>query len=379
MKLIINGSSIFKGGAEQVALSFIDECRRHGEHEYHVVTGPNLARQLDQDSFPENFHFYLVKKRPATSPLRFIRTMRWLNRLEKKIGADCVISTGGHGYWRPRAPIAGGFNMAHFIYPESPYYDSIPWRRRIFWKIKRKIHLYFFSRLDVIFVQTDIVKERLSKALKPGAIILKVSNTVNAVFLRQGRQTSKLPEKAPGELRLLTLSSYYAHKNLDIIKPVIQVLKAKGAAHFRFVLTLPQDKYEMIFGDLKEWVINVGPVPIEEAPSLYRECDYMFLPTLLECFSASYVEAMAMRKPILTSDMDFAYGICEDAAVYFDPVDPREIAEKIIALSEDERQQEYMRKRGEELLRSYGGADYRAQRYLEILKDLSETGRKKNG
>jgi glycosyltransferase involved in cell wall biosynthesis len=376
MKLIINASSIFKGGAEQVALSFVDECRNHSEHEYHVIFGPNLASQVDQDSFPENFSFYLIKKRPASNPLHFIKSMNWLNRLERKIGADCVISTGGHGYWRPRAPIAGGFNMAHFIYPESPYYASISWKRRMYWKVKRKIHLSFYSRLDVIFVQTDIVKERLSKALSPGAIILKISNTVNAVFLRDYKRASKLAVKKPGELRLLTVSSYYAHKNLDIIKPVIDMLKAKGQTGFRFVLTLPQEKYETIFGDYKDWVINVGPVPIEECPSLYQECDYMFLPTLLECFSASYVEAMAMRKPILTSDMDFAHGICQDAAVYFDPVDPLDIADKLIALSDDAGLQDYMKERGEELLLSYGGADKRAERYLEILEDLSEKAKK---
>jgi glycosyltransferase involved in cell wall biosynthesis len=266
--------------------------------------------------------------------------------------------------------------MAHFIYPESPYYASISWKRRMYWKVKRKIHLSFYSRLDVIFVQTDIVKERLSKALSPGAIILKISNTVNAVFLRDYKRASKLAVKKPGELRLLTVSSYYAHKNLDIIKPVIDMLKAKGQTGFRFVLTLPQEKYETIFGDYKDWVINVGPVPIEECPSLYQECDYMFLPTLLECFSASYVEAMAMRKPILTSDMDFAHGICQDAAVYFDPVDPLDIADKLIALSDDAGLQDYMKERGEELLLSYGGADKRAERYLEILEDLSEKAKK---
>ena len=79
-------------------------------------------------------------------------------------------------------------------------------------------------------------------------------------------------------------------------------------------------------------IINVGPIRIEEAPSLYKECDAMFLPTLLECFSASYVESMKMEKPILTSDMGFAWTVCNNAAIYFDPMDANDIAAKIIEL-----------------------------------------------
>ena len=357
-------------------ISFIDECRKYHENEYHVIMGPNLAAQIDQGAYPDNFSFYMVKKRPASGVIHFLKTMRWLNHLEKAIGPDGVISTGGHGYWRPKSPIAGGFNMAHYIYPESPYYASISWKRKVYWKVKRKIHLFFFNRLDVIFVQTDIVKERLSKALSPGAIIHKVPNTVNSVFLKDFQVKRKLPAKEADELRLLTVSSYYPHKNLEIIKPLIHVLKKKGMIQCRFVLTLPWEKYERFFGDVKEWVINVGPMPIDECPSLYQECDFMFLPTLLECFSASYVEAMAMKKPILTSDMDFAHTICRDAEVYFDPMDPVDIADKIISLSTDSEKQELLRKQGEKIVKLYDTPNHRAGRYLEILTKISKKGGK---
>ena len=86
-----------------MALSFIHECIQYPEHEYHVVIRRNLADQIDQDSFPGNFKFYLVKNRPASSPFSFLRVMRWLNQLERSIHPDCVISTGGHGYWKPKA------------------------------------------------------------------------------------------------------------------------------------------------------------------------------------------------------------------------------------------------------------------------------------
>lgn len=354
-----------------MALSFIDECRKYPENDYHVVFRPNLADQIDEGSFPENFTFYLLKKRPVSNPVRFLRVMSWLNRLEKTIKPDCVISTGGHGYWRPKAPIAGGFNMPHYIYPESPYFSSISWKRRLFWKIKRKIHLFFFNRLDAIFVQTEDVKERLSRILSSGASIYIVSNTVNAWFRTETHVKRKLPAKEANEIRLLTVSSFYPHKNLGIIRPLVNILEEKGMTGFKFVLTLPEEKYKEVFGDLGHRVVNVGPVRIDECPALYQECDFMFLPTLLECFSASYAEAMAMRKPILTSDMSFAHAVCRDAAVYFDPMNPEDIAETLIALNENPEKQEFLRDRGEEVLQEYNSSEDRARRYLEICSEIS--------
>jgi glycosyltransferase involved in cell wall biosynthesis len=374
MKLLINGSSIYKGGAEQVALSFIAECRKYPGHEYHVVIRSNLDDQIDKDSYPDNFTFYLIKKRPASSPYRFLKTMIWLNRLERSVKPDCVISTGGHGYWRPKAPLAGGFNTCHFIMPESPYFTKISRKKRLYWKLKRKIHLFFFNRLDAIFVQTDDVEKRLRGVVSPGKPLYKVSNTVNAAFLTDRQVKRKLPERTAGELRLLTVSSYYPHKNLDIIRPVVSLLEEKGFTEFKFVLTLPQEKFDPLFGDLKHRVINVGPVPIEECPSLYRECDFMFLPTLMECFSASYAEAMAMRKPILTSDLSFAHTVCQDAAVYFDPMDPEDIAGKILDLHAAPEKQNSLMDRGEEILEQYNHPEDRARRFLEICMELSSTG-----
>lgn len=370
MRLIINAASIYKGGAEQVALSFIHECRKYPENEYHVVLRSNLDDQIDRGSFSDNFKFYLVSKRPASSLINFIRVLRWFRNLEKSILPDCVISTGGHGYWRPDAPIAGGFNIPHYIYPESPYFGLLSWRKRMFWKVKRKAHLFFYNRLDAIFVQTDDVKDRLSRVLSTSAPIYKVSNTVNSCFLSNEKMKDKLPAKEAGEVRLLTVSSYYPHKNLDIIKPVVRLLEEKGLKSFRFVLTLPREKFDLLFSEMGDSVINVGPVRIDECPSLYQECDFMFLPTLLECFSASYAEAMAMRKPILTSDMSFAHTVCQDAAIYFDPLDPKDIAEKIIALQNDGEKQEQLKNRGEEILQGYSFAEQRAESLLEICEGL---------
>lgn len=64
-------------------------------------------------------------------------------------------------------------------------------------------------------------------------------------------------------------------------------------------------------------------------PGLYHRCHGMLLPTLLESFSITYVEAMQYGLPVLTSDMWFARGVCERAATYFNPFDAADILRAI--------------------------------------------------
>lgn len=368
MKLFINVSSIFKGGAEQVAISFINECKFIKDNEYHVVYCDNIGKQLDFDSFPENFYFHKLDKRPGSSLKNFIKAYFVYRSLEKIHKPDCVISTGGHGYWKPKSiPVVGGFNIPHFIYQNSPYFHNISSKKRIHWRLMEYFHMVFYKRLNSIFVQTDDVKNKLRKKIHSSIPITTVSNTVNGHYYNFSNYGPKLGKKKSGEIRLLTLSSYYPHKNLEIIIPVASELIKQGYSNFKFVLTLPSIKFKEIFGSkLDQRIINIGPIPVIECPSLYQECDFMFLPTLLECFSASYAEAMMMKKPILTSDLEFAHTVCKDAAVYFDPINPIDIAHKIIELSNNKKKQFDLIENGLKTVKDINTASERALKFINI-------------
>ena len=366
MKLIINAASIFKGGGEQVVNSFINECKQYPDNEFHVLLCNNIYKQLDIQSFDSNFHFYRLDSRPASGLFHFIKSMRYFNRLEKNIQPDCVISTGGHGYWKPQVKLVVGFNIPHYIYEDSPYFNMLPFKKKWYWKLRKVFDLFFYRRADAIIVQTEDVEKRLSKLI-PNKPIYTVSNTVNAHYLNYKRRKTFLPEKKPQEIRLLTLSANYPHKNLGIIKRVIPELRRGGMESFRFVLTLP----EQVFEDFKDestkpFLYNVGPVEIQDCPSLYEECDFMFLPTLLECFSASYAEAMVMEKPILTSDLSFAKTVCKSAAIYFDPLDPAEITKKIMKVAEDKKLQDNLIRKGLERFAELSSPSQRAEKFLQI-------------
>ena len=118
------------------------------------------------------------------------------------------------------------------------------------------------------------------------------------------RFPNKLKAKPDGLYRFVTISAFYQHKNLELIGDVAKVLEQKGRKNFEFVLTIKPEELERVLKG-QAHITTVDQVPLK-CPSLYRECDTMFLPTLAECFSASYPEAMIMNKPIITTDLGFA-------------------------------------------------------------------------
>jgi glycosyltransferase involved in cell wall biosynthesis len=372
MVLLINTASTFKGGGVQVALSFIKECRNYPDNTYHVVLSDAVGKLITRQNYPSNFHFYELSYRPASRLFSFKSHNGALKSIEKAVQPDCVFTTSGPAYWRPRVSHLVGFNLPHHIYPDSPYFGKMNLYARVRWFLKKKLHSFYFRRdSDALVTQTHDVSERVKKLLKRDNVFT-VSNTCSSHYYDSSpRFSNLLPAKRPGEYRFLTFTAYYPHKNLEIIKEVVPILKRQGYDQIVFVLTIDHKTFHRVFSDMSDCIINVGPVPAEQGPTLYREVDFIFLPTLLECFSANYPEAMVMQKPLLTSDLPFARTVCEDAALYFDPLNAGDIAARIIDLIENNTLRDGLICKGIEHVKKFPGARERAARYLEICHELA--------
>ena len=372
MRLLINTSVLRFGGAVQVALSFIHECRAYDKNEYHVVLGSGVCAVLDPAEFPINFHFY--RQDFGVMNLRKLpRVQQKMSAIEAQVRPDCVVTTSGPPYWRSKAPHLVGFNLPLYIYPESPYLRKLPFRARARLRTRKWLHRRLFRRdADALIVQTDDVNVRVRRLLGTDKVYT-VSNNHNGWYDLLGDYPSRLPERKQGAFRLLTLTSYYPHKNLDLIPQVIEALPEALRSRVEFVLTLTETEYRSrISSRIPPQVRLVGPVAPPECPALYRECDAMFLPTLAECFSASYPEAMKMEKPIVTTDLGFARSICGDAALYFSACDAKAAAGQVERLAGNAKLQERLRRNGRERLAAFDTPAERAQKILEICNDLAD-------
>ena len=94
------------------------------------------------------------------------------------------------------------------------------------------------------------------------------------------------------------------------------------------------------------------------------------MPTLLECFTATYPEAMRMEVPIVTTDLEFARGLCGDAACYYSAIDAEACAEAIYKVATDKEYAAQLVANGKEQLKKYDNYEQRADKLIGILEDM---------
>ena len=104
---------------------------------------------------------------------------------------------------------------------------------------------------------------------------------------------------------------------------------------------------------LESWVRLPGYLPELEVAALYRAASAFVFPSLCEGFGLPLLEAMACGLPAAVSDVSALPEVGGDAALYFRPEDPEDIAAQIIRLLSDEDLRTALSARGRERARAF--------------------------
>ena len=190
------------------------------------------------------------------------------------------------------------------------------------WLIKRYFHIP-----DIVIAQTESIQYFLMERYDLNDV--RVIN--NAVTINNNFSNNKLESLLPSGLRLLYPTVYYPHKNLEILLDLASLIKSE-ALDLRIIITInPISEssrrflLSIIDHGLQDIIFNIGQVPLDQMADLYKQCNALLMPTLLESFSIVYLEAMHYGLPVLTSDMWFSRAVCGSAAEYFDPFEAADI------------------------------------------------------
>jgi len=108
--------------------------------------------------------------------------------------------------------------------------------------------------------------------------------------------------------------------------------------------------------NLKEFVTFVGKVPNENVSQYMAASDIFVLPSLSESFGIVNLEAMTFGLPIVATRVGGLPEIIKDGANGFlvEPKNPRQIAEKILLLLEDNELKEIISKNNKNKAKDYG-------------------------
>lgn len=128
---------------------------------------------------------------------------------------------------------------------------------------------------------------------------------------------------------------------------------------------------------LKDDVIFLGYVPYDQMPTLHWNARLFVLPSTLEACPITLIEAMGCGAIIAASNIDPIPEICQDTALYFDPYDPEDIAEKIELGLRDEELRRRLSKKA--VRRSKDFCWERAARQtLAVFKEVYDKGHNLN-
>ncbi|TXH32181.1 MAG: glycosyltransferase family 1 protein [Actinobacteria bacterium] len=223
-----------------------------------------------------------------------------------------------------------GFAQPWIVYPHNDAYALLPRGERLRTRVKFEVLAAAFAMADVLVVEQEHVRAGLRRrALFRRKRIEVVPSVVDSVYFDRSRwEPLELPP-ADGRLRLGVVASNYPHKNLAVFPEVKRLLRDRHGLEADFLVTFSEADWARCSDDFRASVVNVGTLALPQCPTLNSQLDGVVLPTLLECYSATPIEALAARTPLFASDRPFVRDTVGDYARYFDPLDPSNIADVI--------------------------------------------------
>ena len=339
-KVLVNCSTLMKGGGLQVAAALIVHALDDPDTaEWQYMISRNAAAELEGfgvDINDARFHIF------DRSPARHADQRKRVLAIERAMQPDLVFTLFGPAYVR--------FAARHLCGVADPWVthsswlafktlgfnkDSLLMLGTMAWKA------IWWKQADYWWTEAEVAKDGLVSRLRcaPERVFI-IPNTAGPQF-EKNRVAATPPDG--GTVRILCLSAYYSHKNLEIIPDVLRCVKdMRPELDFLLTVTLPPELTESAaivqraeeLG-VSEHLNNLGRVPVSETPGLYAQSHMTFLPSLLEVFSAVYPESLSTGVPLVTTELRFATDVCQDAAAYFVPTDPQSAAEQIVRLAED--------------------------------------------
>lgn len=363
---LINCSNLKVSGGLQVAKSICEQLYQYKSHHFIVV----LSTYINDEhiSASDNVEVFKYNIPQNVKSVLFGRDT-FLDGLVAEKHVDAVLTVFGPSLWRPRVPHLCGFARAQLLIG-SGFKVNGSWLDNLKTKITYAVWTWGFRRSsDTFYTENAYISDMLPRLIK-GAKVYTVTNYYNQVFDQPERWKREVQLPAFDGTTMLTVSSTAVHKNLGIMVPVAEYLKRTHPEfNFRFVLTCDKAPFELP-EKLSKYFEFVGKVDVSECPNLYEQADIMFMPTLMECFTATYPEAMRMEVPIVTTDLEFARGLCGDAACYYSAVDAKAAAEAIYNVVTDKEYAQKLVAAGKEQLKKFDNYEQRAEKLIGILEEL---------
>lgn len=369
MNILLDFGAIKGGGGAQLGVNFLERLERDPWPECKISLVMPEAGPLSRVRLSAEYEQILIS--PNAYSRRILFEYIAVRRALKKNRIDKIFTFFGAGLPHP----ARIHSLVTVAYPIICYSDSQYWRY-LDWRYKVRLRLLNYMRrrrlqsASRIIAETDVMKKRLARVLSCPESKIVVIPPAPSEYVEL---IPNIPER--GGKCFLFISGNDQHKNLWRLQEVARRLLEKGVGDFFFLLTLSKEQYLTNINErrltsdpsISERFQFLGAIEPKNIMDAYRRADYVVSLSDLESFSNNYMEAWKVGIPLIASDRDFAHAICGDSAIYAEPHDTEDVANKLCLALSDAALRRRLVERGAQKLRAMQS---QGERFLQVMQEI---------
>ena len=378
MKILINTISTKKitGGAFQIAKNFLLKSLEHPEIDWLYITSQDVDDAIGEKFAILKGERYFVFPTQPDYIGTYKEVKKQLAKLEGDLAPNLIYTITAPCYFKFKTTEVMRFTNPWVTHPNKYSWSALG--------LMKKIHYYLYGLNQKRLIKTAhyfiTQTETCAKGIRritgePDNHVQVVKNVLPDYF----KTAENTPIRENDRINISAVGAAIPHKNFQIIPEVLKELDKLGITNVRFHLTIASDSLiaKQIDERLNEYgytdrLVNHGSMTQKDLGEMYRRCQFCFLPTLLEVFSASTLEAMYFQLPIVGTDFDFNTEVLEDASLYYEPKNAMSAAKQIAKLIGSETLQEELKVKMKKQLTIYDDYDAHFNAIKEFLVEVAE-------
>jgi glycosyltransferase involved in cell wall biosynthesis len=246
---------------------------------------------------------------------------------------------------------------------------SIYWIKHFFYMVLTDIVI----KTNDIIVPSDFWRDYLIENfhVRPE----KITTTHEAVdpnFISKINQIEELPSASLINKKpyLIYTGNLYPHKNVQVI---IEALRQLPHVKLKIICARNffTEKVEKLVSKykLKNQVEFLGYIPDQEFKEIYTNALALVHPSLMEGFSLTGLEAMALNCPVISSNASCLPEIYQDSVLYFDPNNSQDLINQINKLKNSPELREKLIKLGQLQVNKYSW-ESTAKKTFTVYKNI---------
>ena len=359
MRIFLNGHNSRSGGGVNVGQNLLRSLSRVASHHEYFMT------------IPEGFGFEpLCAMFPKMQTVAYRVTdhfshWRWdtfhLPQLIRDFRPDVLFNLANRGVVSPPCAQATYIQDSHFYFPENRY-GPLSRKQRWIFRYYRYHLRKTLKTTQMLFCQTRTGQRLLREIYGPTPEV-RLCPSVPPMDEVIPDSELRMPDSLMpfrDRFRLFYPSPYAPHKNFELMLELFRKYREE-LQDVLLVLTVDRNQssgsawlMDQIQRDgLESHILTTGTLDRRQVQTYYHHTHALLMTSFMETIGLPYLEAMKLRRLILTSELDFAHDACGDAAAYFDPWDVDSLFQTLQRLRRDTEWQQRLLQAGEQQLRSF--------------------------